>query len=89
MVQDGFYEGFQVIRVCLGADESAIQPHIDCLKSVWTRLLANPMTSAANRFGIVVFLDCQFHFKVTFFQIDEIFLWVYLEGDGLIPTLNG
>ena len=29
MVQDCFYEGFQVVRVGLGADEGAIQSHID------------------------------------------------------------
>ena len=88
MVQDRFYEGFQVVRVGLGADEGAIQSHIDLFEERVDQVVGQSHDIRGQQVGIVVFLDCQFHFKVTFFQIDEIFLRVYLEGDGIDPDIE-
>ena len=88
MVQDGFYEGFQVVRVGLGADEGAIQSHIDLFEERVNQVVGQSHDICCQQVRIVVLLELQFHFKITFFQVDEIFLRVYLEGDGIDPDIE-
>ena len=88
MVQNRFYVGFQVVRVGLGTDEGAIQSHIDLFEERVNQVVSQSHDICSQQVGIVALLDLQFHFKITFFQIDEIFLRVYLEGDGIDPDIE-
>ena len=88
MVQNRFYESFQVIRIGLGTDECAIQSHIDLFEERVNQVVGQSHDICSRQVGIVALLDLQFHFKVTFFQVDENFLWVYLEGDGVDPDIE-
>ena len=80
-----------MVRVGLRTDEGRVQSHVDLLEEAVSKIVDDPQQIGCQQIGdraSSVFLEHELHFEFAFGQVQEIVLWIDLEGHGVDPRVE-
>ena len=80
-----------MVRVGLRTDEGRVQSHVDLLEEAVSKIVDDPQNVPCRQIGdraSGVFLEHELHFEFAFCQVQEIVLWIDLEGHRVDPRVE-